>query len=82
MKALYFALGSRVVGAAVLLFNTEIFQKCFMGVFASLATGVVNKAVVRQAGLRDPKACDGLSEAVNNHVGSDSVVGGAGDQKS
>jgi hypothetical protein len=53
-----------------------------MGVFASLATGVVNKAVVRQAGLRDPKACDGLSEAVNNHVGSDSVVGGAGDQKS
>jgi hypothetical protein len=68
MKALYFALGLRVIGAAVFLFNTKIFQQRLIGVFAPFALGGLNKAVVSQAGLRDPKACDGLSEAINNHV--------------
>ncbi len=81
MKALYFALGLRVVRAAVFLLNPEIFQQCLIGVFAPFALGGVNKSVIGEAGLRDAKACDGRCEAINNDVRSDSIVRGAGNQK-
>jgi len=81
MKALYFALGLRVIGTAVFLLNPEIFQQCLIGIFASLALGGVNKTIIGEAGLRDAKACDGCCEAINNDVRGDSIVRGAADQK-
>lgn len=36
MKALYFALGLRVIGAAVFLLNTEMFQQCLLAVLPRL----------------------------------------------
>lgn len=48
--------------------------------FAPFALVSINKSVIGEAGLRDAKACDGLSEATNNDARGDSTVRGAAEQ--